>query len=228
MSTAIPPAPPPAPSSTTGGSGPVSVTVVANAQALAELADGAMIEALAQARATKGVITVQTASGTLELKANAALPPIPAGATLLFQVLNNKDGEATLRLLAINGRPLGGLALGGPALSGVGLPGGPTMAGLLSPGTNPLGVIGNPLAQPDATKVALPGGGGPTAPLGLTATIIRPAMAPGTPFTADAANPAGQPGLLTGGLPPNLPVGTQITVRIAGVNQPQAQAAPGG
>ncbi|MBC7950609.1 MAG: DNA polymerase III, partial [Rhodospirillaceae bacterium] len=27
---------------------------------------------------------------------------------------------------------------------------------------------------------------------------------------------------------PNLPVGTQITVRIAGVNQPQAQAAPGG
>ncbi|MBC7908607.1 MAG: hypothetical protein H7Y60_17905, partial [Rhodospirillaceae bacterium] len=236
MSTAIPPAPPPAPSSSTGGGAPVGVTVVANAEILAELPDGAMLEAQAVARAAKGMITAMTANGPVQLKANGPLPPIPEGATLLFQVLN-KNGEATLRLLAINGRALGGgvlggPTLGGPVLGGLSLPGGVTMGGLLTPGT---GVLGAPqpglaqpgMAQPDGTaalagaKVALPGA---AAPLGLTATIIRPAMAPGVALAPELGTPAGQPGMLTGGLPPNLPVGTQITVRIAGVGMPPAEA----
>lgn len=244
MSTAIPPAPPPAPSSSTGGGGPVSVAVVSNAAAVADLVEGAIVEAQAQARAAKGVIEVMTANGPVQLKASGPLPPIPEGATLLLQLVN-KDGEATFRLLAINGRPLAGVTL-----AGLTLPGGPSMGGLLAPGIG-AGTsaafqpgMGQPgVIQPGATpQPGLPGTVPGTTPLGLTATIIRPALAPGsaispgsaaapgTPFAPAAAFAPGQPivanppGALTGGLPFDLPAGTQITVRIAGIGMPQPEA----
>lgn len=243
-SATIPPAPP-APAAQAGSGAPVTVSVVSDAKPVADLPDGAVITAEAAARAAKGAVTLTTADGqTVQVKvqAGAQLPPIPEGATLLLQV-QNKNGEMLLRLLAINGRPLAGLTLpqvqgGGAAVPGQTmpgswipgqvLPGGTGMAGLLAPGK------GAAAAAPPPGPAGLPGTSAAT-PLGLTATVIRPAMTaasgplpPGTasPGFGTGQSPAGFPPGQNAGLPFNLAPGTTLTVRIAGIGQPDAGATP--
>lgn len=109
MSAILPPSANPAPP--TSSAGPVPVSVTGDAKALAGLPAGALIEAMAQARPTKGVLEVMTADGPLQLKVlpPATLPPIPEGARLLLQTGPN----GALSLMAVNGRALGGAALTG-------------------------------------------------------------------------------------------------------------------
>lgn len=206
MSAILPPSANPAPP--TSSAGPVPVSVTGDAKVLAGLPAGALIEATAQARPTKGVLEVMTADGPLQLKVlpPATLPPIPEGARLLLQTGPN----GALSLMAVNGRALGGAALtamppgvlGGPVLGG----------GVLGTGPHPPQTAANPAqhgvqaAPPAHVQTG-------TAP-GITATVIRPAQNPGamiSPTTAD-------------GLPNNLPAGTQLTVRIAGIQPPQPQS----
>jgi hypothetical protein len=209
MSTAIPPAPPPLPPSAAGASGPVSVTVVSGA---VDLAEGAVLEAVVQARVAKGIITALTPNGPLELKAGVPLPPIPEGARLLLQA-QGSGADFQLKLVAINGRTLGGPLLPQAGMGAL-LPGGVAMAGLLSPGALQQG------ATPLAGQPAILGGApSPDQPMGITATLIRPAAMAGMP-----AAPL-PPGLATMGLAPNLPAGTQLTVRIAEIGTPAPQAA---
>lgn len=207
MSAILPPSatPPPPPAS---GAGPVAVSVTGDAKALAGLPAGALIEALAQARPTKGVLEVMTADGPLQLKVlpPATLPPIPEGARLLLQTGPN----GALSLMAVNGRALGGAALtgmppgilGGPVLGGGVLGTGPQANAQTA--ANPV-QHGVPTTPPANVRTG-------TAP-GITATLIRPAQNPG-----GMISPA-----TTGGLPNDLPAGTQLTVRIAGIQPPPPQ-----
>ncbi|HTH15519.1 MAG TPA: DNA polymerase III [Magnetospirillum sp.] len=198
MADAIPPAPPTVTLAASGGGGPVVVSVVSDdAAAVLKMLDGALLEGEAFARAAKGVIDVATPDGTLQLKAapGVLLPPIPAGATLLFQ---KQDGLLTL--VAVNGRPLGGTPL----------PGGTTMAGLLSLNA-PATQAASPQVQNPVAAMTQPPAA-PQAPLGLPATLLRPNQ-PGEPPMPGA----------TGGLPADLPAGTRLTVRIAEIELPQAQ-----
>ncbi|MBR9973610.1 DNA polymerase III [Magnetospirillum sulfuroxidans] len=218
MSSVVPPSAPPMPQSSGGGA--VVVTAVADVKALQDLPLGSMIEAVAQARANKGVLEVMTASGPLQLKVlpPATLPPIPEGARLLLQVGGTATGPA-LNLLSINGRPLAGVTF--PGMTGSGVLGGPILGGAILGGP----ILGNPglgAASPGAGGAAAHPGGqtgighaaAPTTqaipgPPGIVATIIRPAQLPGQ---APSAGMAG-----TSALPANLPPGTQLTVRIAGI-----------
>lgn len=209
MSAILPPSANPAPPASSAG--PVPVSVTGDAKALTGLPAGALLEAMAQARPTKGVLEVMTADGPLQLKVlpPATLPPIPEGARLLLQTGPN----GALALIAVNGRALGGAALtglppgvlGGPMLGG-GVPGGGVI------GTGPQShaqTAANPAqhgvrtASPTTVQTAW-------AP-GITATLIRPAQNPGGPPSP----------VSTDGLPNNLPAGTQLTVRIAGIQPPQ-------
>lgn len=193
MSTAIPPAPPPAPAPSPAGAAPVTLAVVSDRAATTGLADGALLEATAQLRAAKGVIDALTATGPIQLKTQGAvLPPIPMGAKLLLQVVNTA-ADTQMLLLAVNGRPLPGIALppaAGQASPQAALPPGPQIQGPVPPAN-------------------------PAPPLGLNATLIRPAFLPGT----------APPGLPTGGLPPDMPAGTRMTVRIAEIGLPSPQGA---
>jgi hypothetical protein len=226
MSTIAPP-PAPMPVSGSGGGGAVAVTVIADSGSLEGLPAGTALEAYAQARAAKGVITAATPQGPLLLKAlpGQTLPPIPDGARLLFQVLE-QGGEMRLALLAVNGRPLGGAPLPG-AGQGLGqglLPGGGAMAGLLRPSFpgGPTQAAPQPgqTPNPAATGLVPSGPAAAAGPTGLTATVIRAA--------APTANHPGPPSSVqTAGLPPDLPAGTRLTVRIAGITPPQPPSPPG-
>lgn len=189
----------------------VALQVLSDAKALAALPSGALLDGVTQARAAKGVVEVLTDFGPVQLKAlpGQILPAIPDGAKLLFQVLN-QGGEPQLRLLAINGRPL----LGAPLLGQGLMPGGPA-PNLLAPLVPGAALPGQPQIQPGMAPQTGMAGLVPGAPLGLTATLIRPATLPGQP------PPPGSPAAVSfAGLPTNLPPGTQLTVRIAGLTPP--------
>lgn len=217
MADAIPPAPPPAALPSSGSAGPVAVTVMSDAGAALKLLDGVLMEAMARNRATKGMVDLVTADGLLHLKAQpgANLPAIPAGARLTLQMMGGGEGGQWF-LTAINGRPLAGTMLaGGASMAGLPtLPGGP-----LAPGqgggfaAGKAGLAAPGLATPTAGQVTPPLPGQATAtPLGLTATVIRPAQRP----------EAGAPVPAFAGLPPDLPAGTRLTVRINGIFPPMA------
>ncbi|CAA7616500.1 conserved hypothetical protein [Magnetospirillum sp. LM-5] len=211
-------APPPAPLPVTGSavSGPVALTVTGGQIANAAL--GSMMEAVAQARAAKGAMTVATPDGMVQLKAlpGQTLPPIPEGARLLLQVT-----DQGVTLLAVNGRPLAGMTLpGAPTLAGAPFAGPQTaMPPFMGAATGQAGAPGTPGTQ-TGTPMAGPQAGAPAAslpgaPAGLTATMIRPASGQGMALAT-----AAQPGTLDAGLPPDLPAGTRLTVRIAGIELP--------
>lgn len=237
MSAVLPPAAVPAAPS--AGGGPVTVTVAAgDARALAALQAGTALEVVTLARPAKGVLEVMTDQGALQLKVAppATLPPLPEGARLLLQV----GTGGSLTMLAVNGRPLAGAMAGGAGLPGGGLlaqshRGG--LAGGVSAGGSP---FGGPLLGGGAVAGGAGAGGGsppaavsanpgqstaaPAAPapsLGLTATLIRPAL----PSQGTAVP---QPGPMAAGLPANLPAGTQMLVRIAGIEPPGAFPGAGG
>lgn len=227
---AIPPAPPPAPPPGPASTGTVATAMPGpSAEALAKLPTGAMVTATVKAFETKTIIQVMTGSGEalqLKLPANAR---IPQGAELTFQLVQQGNLPA-LRLLAVNGRPLGA---GAPM---PGMPQLPAMGDLLNPGAagrgSPLGQ-GAPLPgqslpgqmPPGPATVQTPGqppAAGP--PLGLTATVVRPAGLPGsaqgTVTPGQPATPPPPPGLA------DLAPGTQLTVRIAGLSLPSSPGAP--
>lgn len=216
---AIPPAPPAA-AAQAGSGAPVTVSVVSDANAVADLPDGAVVTAEAAARAAKGTLTITTADGqTVQVKVQPGvqLPPIAEGAALLLQV-QNKNGELILRLLAVNGRALTGASL--PQM-----PGGSPAAGQPASGpvqTSGPGMAGLPASGRNAAAGQAPLTAGTTAvppavmtPPGLTATVIRPALTAAPPSV-----PGGFPPGQTAGLPPNLAPGTTLTVRIAVIGQP--------
>lgn len=186
--------PPTASAPATASSGaPVTVTVVADAQgATANLPDGALLQAQANARAAKGVIELTTANGqVVQLKTppGTQLPPIPEGATVLLQAQTSRNGELVLRLLAINGRLLPGVTLADlPAQLGQGGLSSPLIPGQRWPSTGIPGPLGEGTAtqtptqatpNPQSIATGAPSSGtGPLAsavpsPIGLTATVIR-------------------------------------------------------
>lgn len=192
--------------SSSGSSGPVAVTVVSDAAAAAQLMDGMLVEGEAQARAAKGLLEVVTANGVLQLKAapGATLPAIPAGAKLTLQMVGQGD-SGQLFLVGVNGRVLGGAAVL------------PNLVGLLNQG----GALGGSAiantttggrAVAGATASAGPGAAA-LGTLGLAATVIRPALSGQTQPTATTS---GAPA----GLPLDMPAGTRLTVRIAGIALP--------
>jgi len=217
MADAIPAAPVTTAVSSAGGGGPVAVTVSAEsatAQVMDKLADGAVLEGTAAARAVKGAVEIATADGTLQIKVQPGmtLPAFPPGAKLTLQMVGN-GANGQLFLVAVNGRPLPGL--GTPNLAGaipgltLPLPPGPGAPSpqASGPGTSlaaaaPFGVVPSSAAPP-------------TSPLGLPATVIRPAQAAGESVQTDHKPPA-----MVAGLPPDLTPGTRLTVRIAGVVLP--------
>ena len=201
MTAVVPPAA--TPPTASGGAVPVVVTASGNAEALRALTAGAIIEAVASARPSRGVLEVSTAAGTLQLKVQppASFPAIPQGAQLLLQVGQGGNGAPALNMLAVNGRSLAGGALPNPAAVLPSAPDLPSPAGAAAgPGPSPAA------PPPSPTAIAAPG---------LTATLVRPAQS-----DAAALPP---PATATGGpaaLPPNLPAGTQVTVRIAAIIPP--------
>ncbi|MCA1909349.1 MAG: hypothetical protein LDL39_13400 [Magnetospirillum sp.] len=215
MSSVLPPS---APTLTlSNGGAPVVVSAVGDAKALQALDQGGTLEVVTLSRPSRGMLEVMTEQGPLQLKVQppATLPPLPQGARLLLQV-----GESGLTMLAVNGRPMAGLSLPGAGL--------PHAAGLVS---NAGGQAG-PLA-PQHAQMQNPMSGGlaplaqtatsgaaPPQPLGITATLVRPAQ--NTPFQGFATPP--QPGQMP---PANLPAGTQLTVRIAGIDPPPFQPLAG-
>lgn len=219
MADAIPAAPVTTAAPPAGGGGPVAVTVSADsatAQVLDKLADGAVLEGTAAARAVKGAVEIVTADGTLQIKVQPgmALPAFPPGAKLTLQMVGN-GANGQLFLVAVNGRPLAGLGTLTPTPSAIPglilpLPPGP---GVSSPQQQQ--GQGNTLAAAAPFGVVPAAAAPPTSPLGLSATIIRPAQAAGETVQTDHKPPA-----VVAGVPPNLAPGTRLTVRIAGVVLP--------
>ena len=246
-SSAIPPAPPPAPVQSTAASPPVLTVVVSSgAEALAKLPAGALVTAALQAVESRSLIQVTTSTGeTLQLRLPPNLP-LPANAELSLQVIPQGESLA-FKLLAVNGRPFPfGPPLGPPQMGGGLLGPGAMMPGtadLLAPGMGgkageaqgfgrPATIIPGqivPGAPPQIPGTALAQG-----PLGLTATVIRPApagsvMAPPGQITGQTpghppGQTMGQPQTPPAGLA-DLPPGTQLTVRIAGIALPGSGAA---
>lgn len=208
MSSVLPPS---APTLTlSNGGAPVVVSAVGDSKALQALAQGSTLEVVALSRSSRGVLEVMTEQGPLQLKVQppATLPPVPQGARLLLQV-----GEGGLNMLAINGRPLAGVTLPGAGL--------PHAAGLVPNAGGQAGPLAPQQGQPQnpvsgglapLALTAAPGAA-PSPPLGITATLVRPAQ--NTPFQGLVTPP--QPGQMP---PANLPPGTQLTVRIAGIDPP--------
>lgn len=236
MADAIPAAPTTAAVTTAGGGGPVPVSASAantTAQAVEKLTDGAVLEGTAAARAVKGSVEIVTADGSLQIKAQpgTTLPAFAAGSKLTLQMVGGGT-NGQLYLVAVNGRPLVGVTMAAmnaplPGLM-LPLPPGPATPAGQRPGPiTPPGLPQNPgIAMPGMASAApLP------LPLGLSATLIRPAIAPGEtapPTPNPVAQPAAPPApgtspaaapapINTAGLPPDLPAGTRLTVRIAGV-----------
>lgn len=198
--------------STPGGGGPVAVTVVSDSAAAHKLRTGAVLEGTVQGRASNGALEVATPDGVVQVKAlpGSTLPMLPPGARLQFQMVGQGAG-AQLYLTGINGRSLIGGILPQVLAGGPGRP-----APIGGAGTTPP-TIGSPSAAATGVPSApLPG------PVGLTATVIRPAVPSGT-APPPAAGPQPQ-----APLPPDLPPGTRLTVRIADILPPgvPAPAAP--
>jgi len=249
-SPAIPPAPPPLPAPIQAAAAPV-LTVVAGSDAgglAVALPTGTLMTVSVQAVEGKVLLQVATDSGAsldLKLPPNLQLPSglqLSANTDLTLQLVQ-QGGMPAFRLLAINGRPLaGGGPLGGGAPP---LPGAAADPLLAPAGGNAAALPLNPAAfqtgRGAAVTLAPPGqagtGGslageaplaeGPLAasgPLGLNATVVRPAPA-GATFSpgADgqpAATPAPPPGFA------DLPPGTQLTVRIASITPAGAATPP--
>ena len=217
MSTVAPP-PAPLPLGNQAGGAAVALSVVADAKVLDALAAGKVLDAVALMRAAKGVVEAMTADGPVQLKAlpGQTLPPIPEGAKLSLLV-QNVGGQLRLTLTAVNGRALGQPPVPQQGTAQLPFTGAPVTNTPSQQGASATNAV------PVQTHAATPAQPSQQQPAGLTATVIRPAVAPGQAATA---------GTPTAGLPADLPAGTQITVRIAGISPPgtppQQPSTPGG
>lgn len=217
MTSIVPPAPSIPPEAMPKVAGQ-ALAVVAGGKlpaAIAALAQGALFEAVVnKAGGARQIFEAVTAQGAMSLK-SAATGQLPEGAKLVMQVMQTQ-GQFTLRIVSVNGMafPPG---MAGPALQpglgaqafGIG-----TLLSALTPNQ------GTPMAATQGAGLPQPGS---PLPAGLTATLVRPAETPGS-MLAPGTMPQ------TGGLPPDLPPGTQIAVRIAsiGPDAPSPTVLPGG
>lgn len=224
--------PAPVPVATTptsaGGNGPV--TVVADQGTTATpLSNGDLVEAAVQARLPKGALELVTTTGdTIQIKAppGTTLPPVATGASVLLQVIN-QGSDIRLQLLAVNGRVLAGALMQGNA-DALGLLAQTGNRGASAP-TGTTNTPGSPVL-PTPTGVATP------PPLGMIATLIRPAFSPGVRLPSPGMPQSGTAppeGPTAGSIPPglaaDLPAGTRLTVRIVtvGPEMPGTAGQPG-
>lgn len=189
----------------------VALQILANAKSVEGLPAGALLDAVAQTRAAKGLLDLMTANGPIQLKAlpGNVLPAIADGAKLVLQMVG-QGADAQLRLLAVNGRPLLGA---GTLLAGIAMP---NLAGLPTPS------LPGTAGPQQAVIAAAPVTPGASPAIGLTATVIRPALPPGQAGPPAVPTMAGA----AAALPADLPAGSQLTVRIAGITPPQMGAEP--
>lgn len=236
MTTAIPPAPATAAAPTqTAALAALTVVSAAAPDKIAALAPGALLGAVVEAAAARGVIRIVTEAGALTLKVppNLQLPP---DSQLMLQ-LTTLNGNAAFKLLAINGRPV--VPAGGPLspllppaaaaaalLAALGQPG----AGSAVPvGMAPLGAAPAAAGEaPGAPVLPGPQGLAGQGAGGMVATVLRPAGSPiPTAATAPASGVAGTTRSESSPAgPPSLPgfadlaPGTTLTLRIAAVTAP--------
>jgi hypothetical protein len=206
------------------GSGPgnavLAVVSKAEAQVLAKLGPGTQLAAQVVPSDAKGVVQILTQAGdslTLKLPPNLLLPP---GADLTLQLVT-QNGLPALKLLAINGQPPGLLGALSPQMGG--LPG-LNPGALLQPGQTQAGPV-NPGPQTPRDTMAAGAPAQPTppaGPLGISATVIKPAMAGAVmaPLAPDGTPQSAPPGLA------DLTPGTRLTVRVASIALPGTAAVP--
>lgn len=204
MSTISPPTAPPAQVQAQAAQGQQVVAMLAGADpglAQADLPDN-LLPVLIQARAGQNVLKVLSDLGEFSLKFPGGLPALPAGAKMVLQLVQH-EGQLSFRLVSVNGRPMlpGGLPLV-PQGPGSGLSAGAALLAAIP------GASGQAQQAQGAGAVPLPGQPHQQGPAGITATLLRPA---GTPAAG-----------LPPGLAPDLPPGTQLVVRIAGLSPPGA------
>ena len=127
--------------------------------------------------------------------------PVPTGGTLLLQAMAQGGENATLKLIAVNPPP--------PAPPGGGTGTAPSIPGMSPPvpppAAPPAGATvlpGQPAPPAGAASAAAGTAGAPPAPPGIVATLLRPTVA-------------------------DLPPGTLLTVRIAGLTPPPSPAGMG-
>ena len=225
MSTILPPSLPLAAAQSAGQVlVPLTVADSASAAALSVLGQGTVIEGQVQGKAGSNQVTVTTNdAGTLTLQAKGyAADLLTPGTDVALQVVPGADGQLALRLIAVDGQ-----AVARP----VSVPG--ALLADLAP---------NP-AVTDSAAASVPASSPAPQPPGLVATVIRAAQLPSnvpvvaSQNTGETLSPAvaeptptgespkssalpAPPTAQTGGLPPDLPVGTTVNVRILDVGPP--------
>ena len=200
---------------------PMVLADAASAAIVAGLEPGTIVAA--QVRSTDGkaqvTLTTDTAGSVTVAVKGAALDLLVPGATVALQVVAGADGQLALRLLSVDGQ---------------------AVARPLS--LTPVPSQNTPPILPDSAAAAAPSmPTAPPQPAGLLATIVRPAAATvpvetalvpsaSAPAAAVSSQPQTAPpaslGQLDGKLPPDLPVGTTVAVRILDVAASPQSSAP--
>ena len=218
MSTVLPSSLPLSPAQSAGMVlSPLTVADAASAGAVAELAQGTVLDGQVQQKSGTNQIIVQTGTaGTLTLQAKGAVAEaLTPGASVALQVVPGPDGQMALRVLSVDGQ-----AVARP----LNLPSLPSLAALLPE----IPVMPEQIAAASVAVVPAP----VLPPMGLVATVIRapdssvaPQIVPPLPsnsgmaVAADSAVPTALPASSqSGGLPTDLPVGTTVTLRILQVS----------
>lgn len=198
--------------SVSGGQTTLIPGQILQGQILPAAADGLSAGLLAIGTAQSGTVVVQAKGASADLAGQAQ--------TVTVQVVAGPDGTVSLRLLAVDGQAVGR-----------GLPGAPSLPGLINPLQIDTGAAGQsgtaaPALQPSsadpgaaATEMPSPG---PRAdvPQGFVATVIRSATDAGTAVLPSL------PGGRTVSLPSPLAVGTTLTLRIRDVIAAPAPTVP--
>lgn len=230
MGSAIPPAPPPV-ALPVQANAPVVLTVTADngiaAELLAKLPLGSVLTASVTGGDGQGALQILTADGAaMTVKLPPGQSPVADGAQLSLQTMT-QNGRPAFRLMAVDDRPPGvptapsaAPFMGGDAVEAQGGSAAPTVRAAPFP---PPAEAGRSVAAAAPPSVAAPS----SAPVGLTATVLRPASAPGSDVgRPPMAQPAlsGPPALHWEDAPPqgfaDLSPGSRLTVRIAAFTPP--------
>ncbi|MBK5952921.1 hypothetical protein CCR92_02765, partial [Rhodospirillum rubrum] len=213
MSSAVPPSLPPTPP-VVPPPAPTTAVVTAPPAAVVALPPGSQIDAVVQALAGRGEVTLSSSFGELTLKTPLDLP---AGSTLSLTLIGQNRGQTLVRISALNGRPplagLSGGAAGAANPTAGALPGslgGVTGGPINGAGLRPGGMLAGLVAGGD--RVSLGSAGAGPAGGGLSALLVR--------GPADGAPPTGLGGL---------EIGSRLTVRLVSVGPPAGGlTGPGG
>lgn len=224
MSTVLPSSLPLSPAQSAGAVlTPLTLADAASAGAVAELSQGTVLDGQVEQKTGTNQIVVQTGTaGTLTLQAKGAVAEVlTPGASVALQVVPGPDGQMALRVLSVDGQALARpLNLPTPLPLSELLPEIPVM---------PQAAAASAVVAP---APVLP-------PMGLVATVIRPSdgpvVPPMSPVLTDGQDVPVASGsslstplsssVQSGGLPPDLPVGTTVTLRILQVTDVAPTAA---